>query len=57
MKNKKICPVCKKEIDEHVIDVCRESYQFIIDRIKQEHPDWVEKDGACPKCVDYYKKL
>lgn len=57
MKNKKICPVCKKETDEHVIDVCRESYKFIIDRIKQEHPDWVEKDGACPKCVDYYKGL
>lgn len=57
MKNKKICPVCKKEFDEHIIDVCEESYKFIIDRIKKEHPDWVKKDGACPKCVEYYKKL
>jgi len=22
-----------------------------------EHPEWVEEDGACPKCTEYYESL
>lgn len=27
----------------------------LIDFIKKDYPHWVESDGACPKCVDYYR--
>ena len=29
----------------------------MLDMIQQDHPDWVEKDGACLPCVEYYKGL
>lgn len=54
---KKYCPICKRAMDEPVVDVCTGAYKFVIERIKDEHPGWVEADGACPKCLEYYKKL
>lgn len=30
---------------------------YIMEQIKKAHPKWVEKDGACPKCWEYYRKL
>jgi len=30
--------------------------QHIIDRIKEEHPEWVSANGACEPCAEYYKK-
>jgi hypothetical protein len=29
---------------------------LVIARIKQDHPQWVEADGACPKCMEYYRQ-
>jgi hypothetical protein len=29
----------------------------LIARIKQNHPEWVEEDGACPRCMEYYREL
>ena len=57
MGKKEICPICNKELDQPIVDTCIEAYNYVIKRIKQEHPDWVEKDGACPKCIEYYKNL
>ncbi len=57
MENKKKCPVCNKDLEESVVDVCCSAYEYIIERIKKDHPEWVEKDGACPKCVEQYKKI
>jgi hypothetical protein len=57
-KPKKVfCPVCKKEQEEGLVDLCTTAYDYIVETLKREHPDWQEKDGACPKCVEYYKKL
>lgn len=57
MKEKKVCPVCKKITDTKVVDVCVTAYNYLIERIKEEHPEWVEKDGVCPRCVEYYEKM
>lgn len=56
-KIKKYCPFCNKVMEELVVDACTGAYRYVIDRIKSEHPDWVEEDGACPKCIKYYRKL
>jgi len=56
-KVRQYCPLCKKEMEDSVVNVCTDAYEYVVGRIKEEHPDWVEKDGACPKCLEYYKKL
>ncbi|MGA2774994.1 MAG: hypothetical protein ABSE81_02900 [Candidatus Omnitrophota bacterium] len=57
-KQKKVfCPVCKEEQDESLVNLCTSAHEYIIETLKKEHPDWQEKDGACPKCVEYYKNL
>ncbi len=56
-ERKMYCPVCNKLQDEEIVDVCNSAYSYLMERIKKDHPDWVEKDGACPKCVEYYEEL
>jgi hypothetical protein len=51
------CPVCGKVSEEDMIRLCEEAQGWIIDTIRRAHPDWVEKDGSCSKCLEYYKKL
>lgn len=31
--------------------------QFVIDTIKKNNPQWVETDGSCAKCVEYYRNF
>ena len=47
------CALCKKNVDslEHEIE------HLIIEMIKKSNAEWVEPDGACPKCIEYYKGL
>lgn len=54
---KKVCPLCKQEKSPTVVNTCISAYQYVIKRIKDDHPDWIEKDGACPKCLEYYSNL
>jgi hypothetical protein len=30
---------------------------WLLAEIAKEHPDWTAADGACRKCVDYYRSL
>jgi predicted RNA-binding Zn-ribbon protein involved in translation (DUF1610 family) len=57
------CPLCGEaisagELRAHAAkDDQRFKHGLMIARIKQDHPEWVEADGACPKCVEYYRQL
>lgn len=31
--------------------------KFLLDTIRNEHPDWVEENGKCAKCNEYYESL
>ncbi len=31
--------------------------KFMIGKIKQEYPQWVENDGSCKRCEQYYQIL
>lgn len=31
--------------------------KFILDTIQNDHPDWVDQNGECPKCDEYYESL
>ena len=49
-----ICPLCKDSVDKLVFRFHIDSERPIIDRIKADHSDWGEDDGACSRCIDYY---
>ncbi len=61
-KGEYVCPLCGEVITdaELLIHAVKHDQQFrdgkIIARIKQDHPEWVESDGACPKCIEYYQQ-
>ena len=49
----KYCKACNKEVEQVLYDLDAE----IIKAIVQENPGWVEADGVCTKCLDYYRSL
>jgi hypothetical protein len=55
------CPICgdivpARELLTHAVaDDERFREGRLIARIKQDHPEWVEADGACPQCMAYYR--
>jgi protein-disulfide isomerase len=51
------CPLCKKEVDEKLIQTCADAEKWVVGQIKKNHKDWVAADGSCPQCLDYYRKL
>ncbi len=53
----KKCPICNKLVQENIVKVCEEAEDWILQSIKRAHPDWVEKDGSCSRCLIYYKDL
>jgi len=57
------CPLCSEtvalgELRAHAaLDDQRFRDGLVITRIKQDHPEWVEADGACPRCIEYYRGI
>lgn len=49
----KQCQLCENEVTE--LQTIAEDY--VLDLIEAEHPEWVESDGACIKCIEYYYAL
>jgi hypothetical protein len=50
------CSICGDKIDGDLKLFVDHTETHVVDAIKERHPDWVEKDGVCLKCLDYYKK-
>ncbi len=50
MKACKLCGTEAQRLNQELEDI-------VINMIKQEHPEWVESDGACQRCLEYYDKL
>ena len=57
------CPLCGEtvsvgELRAHAaLDDQRFRDGLVISRIKENHPEWLETDGACPKCIEYYRGI
>ncbi len=54
---KKKCPICKTQVEEDMVKLCQDAEDWIIQSLKRAHPDWVEQDGTCSKCLQQYKNL
>lgn len=50
------CPICQEKVSEELTSYMDHTESHIVDVIKEKHPDWVEEDGLCQKCLDYYRK-
>ena len=42
----------RKEIEQ--IDTAE---QYVLSVIREEHPEWIDRDGSCSRCEQYYKYL
>ena len=31
--------------------------QYVLSVIRIEHPEWIEQDGTCERCEQYYESL
>ena len=51
-----ICSTCDKEIERDMLIIIDHTEKHIVDVIKEQHPEWVESDGICKKCYEYYKQ-
>ncbi len=50
------CSVCGKTVSADLSKFVQHTERHIVDLIKKQHPDWVEDNGVCRKCMDYYRK-
>lgn len=48
-----ICPLCKMS----TLDPRHEIEHFVMQSIMESHPEWVDEDGCCEKCIEYYESL
>ena len=49
----KLCPLCGQPTSQ----LHRVVEQYVISVIRRENPDWIEADGSCPACIEYYNNL
>jgi len=50
------CPLCGKAVARDAALFLDHTHQHVIDEIKKGHPDWVESDGTCEPCAEYFEK-
>jgi len=50
-----ICPTCSKELPRELSVIIPHTEDHIVDEVKKKNPNWVEADGICKKCYEYYK--
>ena len=31
--------------------------KYLLETIRNEHPEWIDDRGECPKCEEYYQAL
>ena len=56
------CPLCGEavladELRAHVQTDRDEIRRYVLSVIRTSNPEWVESDGSCAKCWEYYRNL
>ena len=51
------CHICNRDIDDFASLTHIKAEEYLIELIRKDHPEWKDDSKACPKCVDYYRKL
>ncbi len=50
-----ICDTCGEKVSGDALAFIKHNEAHIMDEIKKSHPDWVEENGMCQKCYNYFK--
>ena len=57
------CPICGETVKagELRAHAAKDDERFreglIIARIRHDHPEWIEADGACERCIEFYRQM
>ena len=51
------CSLCGSSVPKESFYAHRKMEKAIIDLIKKKNPKWVETDGSCVRCYEYYRTL
>ena len=49
------CSVCQQKVNGDMMLYRDHIDKHIVELVKLDHPDWVEKSGICSKCEAYYR--
>jgi hypothetical protein len=49
------CPVCGEKVKRDLMAFVDHTEAHIVEEIKKKHPEWVEKDGMCARCIEHYR--
>lgn len=49
------CGICGEHMGRDLLVYINHTQQHIINEIQSKHPDWIEKNGVCNKCLEYYR--
>ena len=49
------CTACGALMETDLVKFTEHTEQHIVDLVKHDHPEWVEDDGLCKKCYEYYR--
>lgn len=50
------CDVCGQKVSADLMVYKLHTEKHIVDLVKHDHPDWIETNGLCQKCFEYYQK-
>lgn len=50
------CSICGQVVETDLHDFVEHTEGHIVEVIRQEHPEWSEKNGMCRKCLEHYRK-
>ncbi len=49
------CNVCGARVGADMIVYLDHTEKHVIDLVKHDHPEWIEQNGICQKCLEYYQ--
>lgn len=49
------CGVCQQKVSGDMMVFREHTEKHIVDLVRHDHPEWVEENGMCRKCLEYYR--
>ncbi|MBP9855115.1 MAG: hypothetical protein KBD53_09650 [Candidatus Omnitrophica bacterium] len=49
------CSVCNQQVNGDLVYFRDHTDRHILDLVKHDHPEWVDTQGMCSACEEYYR--
>jgi len=50
-----VCPTCGEKMDRDLMLFIQHTDAHVVEELKKKNPQWITKEGYCPKCLEHYK--